>query len=511
MSGSKRSDTASSRLTPVIAILLLVLCDATFNLYFWRIPKLTHVFTDYGYEFLSTVHRLKQGKPERAIRVVAFGSSVVFSFDPYQIANLIEAAEPADHVEVTRLLLPGAKPSDYRLFWNAEGEAIQADIAVVMLNLADFLNPSFEAQLKEQVRYVLPPWLTLRERHAFVRGISGQLDLMLAGASHFYRYRKVIRSCIQDHVKLAVHSLSRHRRAGGYGLYPDGYARQQFGLPLTSVRNQELEYYVDPEWIHQQGHVALEFSVDGASVAERVEAEPGWKRVDIGASTRGQMLHVVADSAWTPRAAGDDGDIRLLGVRLRQAPPPSAVNNDVPRRPYSPVAHRQADGFLRMGDHVGQQFVDRWWQVVAGATAFGHQMRAYQREKLGIRDRTFEPRGEYAEVERLVADLSRRGTTVVLVNSPDSPLILSGYQDTPYYRAHVQFLRDLAEKYRGVRFYDVASVLPPEDFNDWHHVNYVGVIKMGFRYAEMIRAALLDVPARPGRSAGMVTASGARE
>jgi hypothetical protein len=497
MSGSRRNaGGAFARLAPVVAILLLVLFDATFDLYFWRIPKVTSIFTDYGYEFLSTIHWLKRGKPAHAIRAVAFGSSVVFSFDAHQVANLIETAEPATHLDVSRLLLPGAKPSDYRLIWDADGEATQADVAIVILNLADFLNPGFEGQLKEQVRYVLPPWPTLMERHAFVGGVSGQLDLMLAGVSHFYRYRKVIRSCVQDHVKLAVRAVRRNRRKGGYGLYTDGYARQQFGLPLTYVHNHELEYYIDPKWIHQQGRVTLEFSVDGEHVATRVEAEPGWKRVNVGVPSKGRVLHVLADSAWTPRAVVGDGDIRLLGVRLGQPPPPSAVNGHAPLRPYSPVAHRQADGFLRMGDPVGQEFVDRWWQAISADTQFGRQMRGYQREKLSIRERTFEPRGEYVEIERMVADLSRRGTAVVLVNSPESPLILSGYQDAPYYRAHVQFLRELAEKYRGVRFYDVVSALSAEDFNDWHHVNHVGVIKMGFRYADMIRAALLDVPAR---------------
>jgi hypothetical protein len=492
MSGSRRDGRAAARLTPVVAILLLVLFDATFDLYFWRIPKVTGVLTDFGYEFLSTVHKLERVRPENAIRVVALGSSVVISFDAYQVANLIETADPAVHLEASRLLLPGAKPSDYRLLWDASGEAMRADIAVIVVNLADFLNPSFEGQLKEQVRYVLPPWQTLMERHAFVGGVSGQLDLVLASVSHFYRYRKLIRSCIQDHVKLALRGLRRHARVRGYGVYPDGYARQQLGLPLTYVRNQTLEYYIDPEWIHQQGQVKLEFSVDGEGIAERVEAEPGWKQVRIGVPTTAGVLHVAADSAWTPRATGRERDIRLLGLRLRQPLPADLANDNVRPGRYTLVAHRQCNEFLRMGGADGPEFVDHWWQAVAADTPFGREMRGYQREKMGIRQRLFEPRGEYAEAERLVAELSRKGTAVVVVNSPESPLILSMYQDTPYYRGHVEFLRGLAEKYQGVRFYDLASSLPVEDFNDWHHPNYVGTIKLGPRYAEIVQQAVAD-------------------
>jgi hypothetical protein len=492
MSGSRRNRGAPARLTAVVAILLLVLSDATFDLYFWRIPKVTGVLTDFGYESLSTVHRLERGKREHAIRMVALGSSVVISFDAYQVANLIETADHTVRLDVSRLLLPGAKPSDYRLLWDAKGEAMRVDIAVVVLNLGDFLNPSFEGQLKEQVRYVLPPWQTLKERHAFVGGLSGQLDLMLASVSHFYRYRKLIRSSIQDHVKLALRGLRRHGRLHAYGVYPDGYARQQWGLPLADVGNQTLEYYVDPEWIHQQGQVRLKFSVDGTRIAERVEAEPGWKRIGIPVPTRAGILHVAADSAWTPRATGRDGDARLLGVRLRQPLPPDLANDDVRAGQFTLIAHRQCNEFLRMGGSVGEEFVDRWRQAVAADTPFGQRMRGYEKEKLAICQQAFEPRGEHAEAERLVAELSRQGTAVVIVNSPESPLILSSYQESAYYRAHVEFLRGLAQKYRGVRFYDLASSLPVEDFNDWDHPSYVGTIKLGPRYAEMARQAIAD-------------------
>ncbi|HVN86440.1 MAG TPA: hypothetical protein VMW17_16520 [Candidatus Binatia bacterium] len=480
--------------TPVVAILLVVLLDVTFDAYFWRIPKLSDVFTDYGYELLSTVHRLKAGKPEGAIRVVAFGSSVAFSFDATQVTNLVETATPNAHLDVSRLLLPGAKPSDYRLLWGGDGTAMRADVAVAIVNLGDFLNPSFEGQLKEQVRYVLPPWQTLIERHSFVGGLSGQLDLALASVSHLYRYRKLIRSCIQDHVKFGLQWFTKRDPLQGYGFYADGYARQEFGMPLASVNNGELEYYIDPEWLRQQGRVAIEFSIDGKLFLRRAETTSGWKRVRLDAPSTARMLQVATDSEWTPRAAAPDGDIRLLGVRLRQPPPARWVNSSAPFPTYSGQwrRRRQDDGFLREEGLSGQAFVDRWQQVLAGNTQFAQQMRGYQREKLSIRERAFEPRGEYDEIERLVASLSRQGISVALVNSPESPLILPAYRDTPYYQAHLAFLRGLADKYRGVRFYDFSAELPAEDFNDWHHPNYFGIVKLGSPYADTIRQAIAD-------------------
>ena len=41
-------------------------------------------------------------------------------------------------------------------------------------------------------------------------------------------------------------------------------------------------------------------------------------------------------------------------------------------------------------------------------------------------------------------------------------------------------------------FHDLSGALPAEDFNDWHHVNYVGAVKVGPSFAQFISAALPD-------------------
>ena len=109
---------------------------------------------------------------------------------------------------------------------------------------------------------------------------------------------------------------------------------------------------------------------------------------------------------------------------------------------------------------------------------------------MAIRDRPFHPIGEYAEIEGLVKDFTDHGVLVVLVNNPESPLILRDYEDTPYYRSHLAFLAGLAQRYPNVWFDDLRGALPPEDFNDWHHVNFVGQIKLGPVYAQLVRQAL---------------------
>jgi hypothetical protein len=470
--------------------LLLLLLDVTFPLWFWRIPKLTGPGADYGYQFLVDARQLSTAPPPAGTRsVLAVGSSVAGAFDPEQVEGLLRGGAGAAPVEVHRLLLPGIKPSDLRLFFATDGADLRPDVAVVLLNPLDFLNPSFERDLKPQVRYILPPWETLRERSAFIPTISGKLDLALASVSNLYRYRKLIRSSLEDHGQLMLRWLRGRSSMRGYGWYADGYTHQDFGVPVAGDA-VDLEYYVHPEWLRQRGRVTIRFATARGPLARKNETTPGWKRVQLALpSGHGPLLHVSADSAWSPRAAGIEDDARLVGVRLRTLPA-AAPNGDRPPLRYPPLERDRPDELLRMRGAEGREFEERWEALLDADTEFGRRFRAYRDAKLAARDQPIDPSGEYAELERLVELLGARGTTVVLVNNPESSLMRTLYERSPYYRSYLAFLQGLAARAPRAQFHDLRAQLPAEDFNDWHHVTYIGQIKMGPVYADLIRGVM---------------------
>jgi hypothetical protein len=480
-----------------IPILLLVL-DITFNAWFWRIPHITGR-ADFGYQFLIDLQRAETPKPPGSIRVLAFGSSVSGSFDPYQVEGLVGAASPGVPVDVHRLLKPGIKPGDYRVLFEAEGSRVQPDIVVITFNLLDFLNPGFERSFRAAVREALPPRAVLRT-HANALSIGDKLDLFVASLSNLYRYRKEIHAALSAH----VHELGRWLRArrvhGSYGLYADGYTQQRFGVKLPPEGAAELEYYVDPAWIQQRGRVSLRFEVDGGVTQHRVETDAGWKRVALDAHA-GALVHVSADSAWSPRVAAGTHDPRLLGVRLRGVPAEEGLNGSRAPYRYPPHSEGEIDSFLRMGTDFGAGFENRWNEALNSETPFGARFRAYRDSKLRVRDQPFAATGEYVEMEGLVAYFAAAGATVILVNTPESPWILEHYRDTPYYRGYLDFFRGLAATYPDVQFHDLSSLLPPEDFNDWHHVNFVGGIKLGRVYADLVSNVLGRVQERRGQGA----------
>lgn len=208
----------------------------------------------------------------------------------------------------------------------------------------------------------------------------------------------------------------------------------------------------------------------------------------------GPLLHVWADSSWNRRAAGQADDTRLVGLQTRGLPAgvqPGAVR---PPLQYPPLERTAPDMLLRMGGESGAAFTARWSKKLDADDEFGRRFRAYRDEKVAARDTPVAPDGEFAELERLVALLRARGAAVVLVNNPESPLMRDLYEDGVGYQSYVDALRAIAARHPGTEFRDLRAALPMEDFNDWHHVTYIGAAKLGPVYAGLVRPLIPSEP-----------------
>ena len=477
--------------------LVLLLLDVTFNAWFWQIPKLTGSAADYSYQYLYDLQHLHGTKRDDVVRIVGFGSSVSSAFDPHQVQSLLDSRNLPMPAEVHRLTKPGSKPSDHQLVWSAERDAIRPDVVVMVFNLVDFLNPSFERDLKPDIRYVLPPWRTLMDRWRYVPTVAEKLQLAVASVSNIYRYRKPLQSAIEDNVRAVGRWLSGRRGSGGgYGWDKDGFTGDRFGIPLSTFDCRSFEYYIHPAWIAQRGQVRLDFAVDGVPFATRVETAPGWKEVPLD-GVSGDVLQVSADSTWVPRASGIGDDVRPLGVQLRTVPS-SNVNHGRPPFRYALKLPSDPDDFLRMGTLRGDAYAEKWNATLAEDTDFGHRFRLYRDVKLGVRDRTFRADGEFIAVRQMVDDFTAANIRVVLVNTPENPL-LEGVTDSAWYQGYLEFFRGLQRDNPLVRFVDLHDTLPAEDLNDWHHVNYIGSAKLGPVFAQVLAE---EIAKRQGATEG---------
>jgi hypothetical protein len=472
-----------------IAVALLVL-EAGFDAFFWEIPKIRKARdsgfseSDWGHRIALEHRRMLEPKQAGAARVLAFGSSVAGAFDPNQVQALVQAHRPSSRAEVRRLTMPGIEPSEFLLLFESEPMP-PPDVTVILFNLADFVQPAARRHLNPMLLYTVPPIALWRARREQLTA-EGQRELALAQLSDLYRYRRQILFGVRGHGSAGLRWLFAPEPPVSYGIHPDGYTERRFALELTGRPPVQLEYFVDPEWISQRGAVRLAFSSDGKPLAARVEREAGWKSVELPVSTTPARVEVTADGAWNPRAGGASDDVRLLGVKLKQPPVPGGGGE--PHR-YPIVEEGEIEPRLRIGSQRGEEADRAWDEQFEAQTHSGRLLRRARDAKLALRDQPFVADGEYLAIRALVEWFRARGSRVLLVNTPDNPRVLRGYANGTHYRDYLAFFRSLASA-PGVEFHDLSAVLPSEDFNDGHHVNYVGIIKLGRRFAAMIERAL---------------------
>lgn len=475
----------------VPVLLILVTLDVSFDGWFWRIPKVTGANADFGYQFLVDARPLYSAPDDEVRRVVAFGSSVSGSFDPRQVGTLLEVADPETEYEVHRLLLPAAHPTDYVMYFE-NTELPAPDVVVILFNLVDFLFSGSDRDANPTLRYILPPRALLADRAEHM-SLSGKLDLAVASMSELYRYRRPLRSALQDNARAAQRWLRSSATTGAYGILEDGYTNRRFGFPVPEGETFTFRYFVEPEWLMQRGVVRLRCYARGKLVAELRETRSGWHSVDLPLNAGTEHVDVVLDSTWSPRVTGGE-DLRLLGVRLPDDLIESLKVGAKTPYFYRPREPADTDTLMRMGGARGEEFLARWTETLEADTRFGHRFRVYRDAKRAVADREFAADAEYTAIAELTRFFTAAGADVLLVNTPESPLMLADYGGSEYYEGYREYFRDIAGHHPGAAFVDLSEILPAEDFNDLHHPNFVGSTKLGPVYADLVRGALGRIP-----------------
>jgi hypothetical protein len=181
--------------------------------------------------------------------------------------------------------------------------------------------------------------------------------------------------------------------------------------------------------------------------------------------------------------------------------PPSNVNHGRPPFRYALKLPSDPDDFLRMGPARGQEFADKWSATLEEDNDFAHRFRLYRDVKMATRNRTFRPDGEFSAVREMVGQFTDANIRVVLVNTPENAL-LEGVTTSPWYQDYLEFFRGLQRDNPLVRFVDLHDTLPPEDLNDWHHLNFIGVTKLGPVFAQVLADEIAESHGATGGQGG---------
>ena len=74
---------------------------------------------------------------------------------------------------------------------------------------------------------------------------------------------------------------------------------------------------------------------------------------------------------------------------------------------------------------------------------------------------------------------------VLLINNPENPLAMDWYEKSVWYQNHLLFLKSL-ESGNEIKFIDFRNNLKMQDFSDFHHFTYSGMVKMNSHYGDEI-------------------------
>ncbi|MDV6236361.1 hypothetical protein CH379_012060 [Leptospira ellisii] len=529
----KRNAEKNLRLLAVGILFLLILDFVFFRVLIWVVPNESPWSTNHFYNFLYEYFTL-QKKEKRSPRILIVGSSIAhYSFDRDAFRKDVFEKTGKD-AEVEFLSYAGMTPLDAWLCREKIKE-LAPDFVVFPVNFIDWrlhraysIDPAnrndtidsnillsdalnfFEAP---QSRFIFPRETAFEFWREL--GFARTSEYLVAYLFGFYRYKDVFWKNLRS---LYDHRYGRNTSYHGYNgvQIPErvtslGWTGKKFSFVLTEgMKRNGFLVQIVPELL-AEGPVKITFQKKNV-IQEFSFAEPGWKKIlldgrfaseggivpDVeGTDPRGtakpgdsengipaENVSIVAElsKTWTPyRAHGENKDWNhdRLGVRLQQT-----FGSDVPRNGMQYTREERIEDlrYLNMSDmEYSKYFNFRLLEDYPQRPGIGYLV-ALRDAKLRIREERFVP-GLHFRYLRLFAEFcGQNGLPLWIVNNPENPISLDWYADSDWYRDHLKFLESLEGD--GVRFSDLKRSLRMQDFSDYHHFTYPGMIRMSSIYAE---------------------------
>ncbi len=504
-------------------LFLFVLDFLFFRVLIWKVPNESPWSSNHFYNFLYEYHSLVS-KPKRRPRILIVGSSIAhYSFDRESFQREI-LKRTGKEIEVEFLSYAGMTPLDAWLCRKKIAD-LEPDFVIFPINFIDWrlhraysLDPSnknetipseilvldalnfFEAP---QSRFIFP--LETAKEFFSVLGFAKTSEYITAYLFGFYRYKDIFWKNLRS---LYDHRYGRNTSYHGYNgvQIPErvtslGWTGKKFSFLLTpKMRKEGFLVQIVPE-VLKSGPVKITFQ-NKNGVQSFTFADPGWKKIlpDRTFSDGSENVPITAElsNTWTPFYAGGenkDWNYDSLGVRLQQT-----FGTDVPRNGMQYTREERLEDlrYLNMSDlEYSKYFNFRLLEDYDKRPGIGYLI-ALRDAKHRIAEEKFVPVLHFAYLQKLTDFLRKKRIPLWIINNPENPISLDWYENSPWYRDHLTFLNGLSGE--GVVFSDLRHSLRMQDFSDYHHFTYPGMIKMSSIYAEefvQISERQGDKPVKP--------------
>ncbi|EMN42881.1 hypothetical protein LEP1GSC108_4021 [Leptospira weilii str. UI 13098] len=488
-------------------ILILCLFDFLFfRVLIWKVPNESPWSSNHFYNFLYEYFTLREKQKSRP-RILIVGSSIAhYSFDRESFRKEI-FERTGKEVEVEFLSYAGMTPLDVWLCRNKIVE-LEPDFVVFPINFIDWrlhraysLNPSnknetidsklllldalnfFEAP---QSRFIFPleTVLAFFSELGFVR----TSEYISASFFGFYRYKDIFWKNLRS---LYDHRYGRNTSYHGYNgvQIPErvtslGWTGKKFSFNLTEgMKREGFFVQIVPEILFS-GPLKITFQKKN-TIRTFSFSEPGWKKILLGnffdSKDPGLPITAELSNTWIPYyAEGENKDWNYdrLGVRLQQT-----FGTDFPRNGMQYTREERLEDlrYLGMSDlEYSKYFNFRLLEDYAQRPGIGYLI-ALKDAKLRIREEKFVPVLHFQYLKKFADFLKEKEIPLWIVNNPENPISLDWYQYSSWYKDHLLFLKDISGN--GVWFSDLKDSLSMQDFSDYHHFTFPGMVKMSPIYA----------------------------
>lgn len=496
--------------------LLFLLDSVIFRYAIWNIPNESAWNTHHFHNFLYETERIRS-TPKEKPRVFIVGSSIAYySMDQALLREELEA-KLGKSVDVEYFSYAGKSPLYLYLFLDQLWQ-LEPDLVVYPLNFIDYrlhrayvLDPNSnlsnideELLLKDaiaqweapQAKYIFP-WETLREMWEYLdwdrRG-----QLFIAGLFKFYGLKEIYREPLSE---VANHRFGRNSSYHGYAgvQIPErvnslGWTGKKFSFRVTEkIRREGFWIEVVPE-ILKNGSLKVSAiyrnpDESGSEVSEQGQKwefpESGWKKISLPQKwQKDGWVEVELSSVWYAYEA--DGFLKdyhrdPMGVRLTQT-----FGLETPKKNHQYIREERTEDLRYIGmsdDDYSEYFFFRLLQDLHLRPGILYLVHLAESKKK-LNEEKFRPLLHFAYLAKIADAFREKNVPLILINNPENPLSLGWYEDSAWYKGHIEFLRGLEGG--SVRFEDLRSALPMQDFSDYHHFTYRGMVKMTGQYARKI-------------------------
>lgn len=489
----------------IFALSIFVLDYIFFGFLLWKIPNEspwnTNHFYNFIYEWKSIASRPKKNK-----RVFIVGSSIAYySMDKQLVRDELKRISKEDW-DVEYFSYAGKSPLYLYLFLD-ELWKLKPNLVVYPINFIDFrmhrANVLFpgkplaevpnELLLKDAITEaeapqakIIFPWQTVSH---FWKDLDWEerSDFLLAALFRFYAFKDIYTENLEN---IYNHRFGRNSRYHAYAgiQIPErvnslGWTGQKFTFPFSKkLRKEGMWLEIVPD-IFNGKPLSIKFSSDSWEETKNF-AKPGWTKIQLDARHAGAIKAELSTtwSAFEGTGFLKDYHWDPMGVRLTQT---FALDEPIQDAQYVREERTEDLRYLSMDDdRYEEYFYFRLLEDLHLRPGIRYLVElADSKKKLASQE--FIPILHFPYLKKISEEFAKRQIPLLLINNPENPISLDWYKNSLWYEGYLQYLKNLQNS--SVKFIDLKENLRMQDFSDYHHFTYPGMVKMNHIYCEEIR------------------------